>query len=295
MKYACITRHRGEYPVRLMCRVLAVAPAGYYAWRTRAPSARAITDERVLLNVRVAYRASAGTYGAPRIHRDLRADGVRVGKKRVARLMRHAQLVGRGPRRGRARTTDSHHAYPIAPNLLNRQFGVYDANGVAALDRVWVSDLTYIPTRAGWFYLAVVLDLASRRVVGWAMRDHLEAELALSALRMALAGRCPAPGLIHHSDRGVQYACGEYRAVLAAHGMRASMSRKGDCWDNAVAESFFSTLELELIVRHNWHTHEEARHAIFTFIETWYNRKRRHSTLDYASPAEFETQLRRAA
>jgi putative transposase len=298
VKYACITRHHGEYPVRLMCRVLAVAPAGYYASRSRAPSARAITDERVLLNVRAAYRASQGTYGAPRIHRDLRANGLRVGKKRVARLMRYEQLVGRGPRRGRVRTTDSHHAYPIAPNLLNRQFGVSDATsvtGLAALDRTWVSDITYIPTRAGWLYLAVVLDLASRRVIGWAMRDHLEAELALSALRMALARRRPAPGLIHHSDRGVQYACGEYRGVLAAYGMRASMSRKGDCWDNAVAESFFSTLELELIVRHDWHTHDEARHAIFTFIETWYNRKRRHSTLDYTSPAEFEMQLQRAA
>jgi transposase InsO family protein len=278
-----------------MCRVLEVSPTGYYAWRTRSPSARAIADERLLLNVRIAYRASDGAYGAPRIHRDLRDEGLRVGKKRVARLMRGNGLVGRAPQCRWVRTTDSNHAYPIAPNLLNRQFSVHDENGVAVLDRIWVSDITYIPTGAGWLYLAVVLDLASRRVIGWAMRESLDAELALSALRMALGARRPAPGLIHHSDRGVQYACGEYRGVLDAHGMRASMSRKGDCWDNAVAESFFSTLELELIARRDWHTHDEARPAIFAFIETWYNRKRRHSTLDYVSPAEYEAQVQRAA
>jgi transposase InsO family protein len=278
-----------------MCRVLEVSPAGYYASRTRSPSARALADERLMLNVRVAYRASDGTYGAPRIHRDLREEGLRVGKKRVARLMRHDGLVGREPPRGWVRTTDSNHTYPIAPNLLNRQFTVHDATGVAALDRVWVSDITYVPTRAGWLYLAVVLDLASRRVIGWAMRDSLDAELALAALRMAVDARRPAPGLIHHSDRGVQYACTEYRAALAAQGMRASMSRKGDCWDNAVAESFFATLELELIARRDWHTRGEARRAIFAFIETWYNRKRRHSTLSYRSPMTYETEVLRAA
>jgi putative transposase len=296
VKYACIARHRGEYPLRLLCRVLEVSTAGYYAWRTRSPSARAIADERLLLNVRVAYRVSDGTYGAPRIHRDLREGGLRVGKKRVARLMRGEGLVGRAPRRPGVRTTDSTHAYPIAPNLLDRQFAVDEETaGAAALDRVWVSDIKYIPTRAGWVYLAAVLDLASRRVVGWAMRDTLDAELALSALRMAVQARGPAAGLIHHSDRGVQYACGDYQTMLAAHGMRASMSRKGDCWDNAVAESFFATLELELIARRDWRTRDEARQAIFAFIETWYNRKRRHSTLDYLSPADYETRLQRVA
>ena len=292
MKYACIARHVDEFPVRLMCHVLEVAPSGFYAWRTRAPSARAIADERLLLNVRVAHATSGETYGAPRVHRELReADGLRVGKKRVARLMREDGLVGRVPRRKRPRTTDSAHPHPIAPNLLDRQF---DVNGIG-LNRVWVSDITYVPTQEGWLYLAAVLDLASRRCVGWAMRDTLEAELAVSALEMAVAARRPAPGLVHHSDRGSQYACGAYRAALAAHGMVASMSRKANCWDNAVAESFFATLELELILNARWATRDEARRAIFRYIETWYNRERRHSTLDYVSPAAYEERLRTAA
>lgn len=274
-----------------MCRVLDVAPAGYSAWCQRSsPCARAIADERLVLNIRLSHAASDGAYGAPRVLRDLRDDGFRVGQKRVARLMRREGLEGRAPRRF-VRTTDSNHTYPIAPNLLQRQF---DVNGVA-IDRVWVSDITYIPTHQGWLYLAVVLDLASRRVIGWAMRDSLEAELTLSALRMALAARKPAPGLIHHSDRGVQYACDAYRGLLAAHHIQASMSRTGDCWDNAVAESFFATLELELIARRTWRTHTEARQAIFAFIETWYNRKRRHSTLHYLSPVQYEHQLRMVA
>ena len=291
MRYACIARHRGEYPVRLMCRVLVVSAAGFYAWLTRAPSARAIADERLMLNIRVAHAQSDGTYGAPRIQRDLRDDGLAVGTKRVARLMRHAGLVGEpGHRRG-PRTTDSAHADPVAPNVLARQFAI---NGVRRLDRVWVSDLTYVPTREGWLYLAVVLDLASRRVVGWAMGPSLEVGLALAALRMAIAARRPPTGLVHHSDRGSQYACAEYTAVLTGHGMLASMSRKGDCWDNAVAESFFATLDRELIVRRDWRTRAEARQAIFQYIETWYNRRRRHSTLGYVSPAQYETRMQAA-
>ena len=291
MKYACITRHRDDYPVRLMCRVLDLAPSGYCAWRQHAsPTAHAIADERVLLNIRLAHHASGGTYGAPRVHQELRAGGVTVGKKRVARLMHEHQLVGRPPRRW-VRTTDSHHAYPIAPNRLQRQF---DVNGMQR-NQVWVSDITYVPTGEGWLYLAVVLDLASRRVIGWAMRETLEAELALAALRMALVARQPGPGLIHHSDRGVQYACNEYRGVLAASGIEASMSRRGDCWDNAVAESFFATLELELIARSRWTTRAGARHAIFAYIETWYNRRRRHSTLGYRSPVAYEQEVLHAA
>ena len=287
MKYACITRHVDAFPVRLMCRVLEVSAAGYYAWRKRSPSAHTIADERLLLNVRIAYDASDGRYGAPRVHRELKDQGLRVGPKRVARLMRTAGLVGRRPRGWRPVTTDSRHAYPIAPNLLDRQFAV---NGIA-LNQVWVSDITYVPTREGWLYLAVVLDLASRRVVGWATRATLDAELALSALHLALDTRAPAPGLIHHSDRGAQYACTEYRALLAAHGMRASMSRRGNCWDNAVAESFFATLEAELLATHDWPTHALARAAIFRFIAVWYNQQRRHSTLGYSSPAAYEQQL----
>jgi putative transposase len=291
VRYACIARHRGEYPVRLMCRVLVVSAAGFYAWLTRAPSARAIADERLMLNIRVAHAQSDGTYGAPRIQRDLRDDGLAVGTKRVARLMRHAGLVGEpGHRRG-PRTTDSAHADPVAPNVLARQFAI---NGVRRLDRVWVSDLTYVPTREGWLYLAVVLDLGSRRVVGWAMGPSLEVGLALAALRMAIAARRPPTGLVHHSDRGSQYACAEYTAVLTGHGMLASMSRKGDCWDNAVAESFFATLDRELIVRRDWRTRAEARQAIFQYIETWYNRRRRHSTLGYVSPAQYETRMQAA-
>ena len=290
MRYACIARHRGEYPVRLMCRVLVVSPAGFYAWLTRAPSG-AIADERLMLNIRVAHERSDRTYGAPRIQRDLRDDGLAVSTKRVARLMRQARLAGEPGHRRAPRTTDSAHADPVAPNVLARQF---DVSG-GRLDRVWVSDLTYVPTREGWLYLAVVLDLASRRVVGWGMGPSLEVGLALGALRMAIAARRPPAGLLHHSDRGSQYTCAEYTAVLAAHGMLASMSRKGDCWDNAVAESFFATLERELIARRDWRTRAEARQAIFQYIEIRYNRVRRHSTLGYISPAQYETQLRSAA
>ena len=291
MRYACIARHVDEYDVRLMCDVLDVAPSGYYAWRKRAPSARAIADERLLLNIRVAHAESGETYGAPRVYRELRDDGIRIGRKRVARLMRADGLVGRAPRRRRCLTTDSAHDEPIAPNRLDRQF---DVNGVR-LNQVWVSDITYVPTREGWLYLAAVLDLGSRRCVGWAMRDTLDAELAVSALEMAIAARRPEPGLIHHSDRGSQYACADYRELLAAHGMIASMSRKGNCWDNAVAESFFATLEMELILNARWETRDDARRAIFRYIETWYNRERRHSTLDYISPAAYEERLQTAA
>jgi transposase InsO family protein len=274
-----------------MCRVVEVSSSGFYAWRKRSPSAHAIADERLLLRVRMAHQRSGETYGAPRIQRDLQDEGTPVSVKRVARLLREDGLVARARKRG-VHTTDSNHAYPLAPNRLDRQF---DVNGVRAVNRVWVSDITYIPTREGWLYLATVLDLASRRVVGWAMRDTLEAELAISALCMALGARQPAPGLLHHSDRGVQYACTDYRALLDAHGLVASMSRKGNCWDNAVAESFFATLELELIVKSDWHTRDAARCAIFRYIETWYNRQRRHSTLGYLSPMQYEVQLERAA
>ena len=284
MRYACIARHRGEYPVRLMCRVLAVSPAGFYAAQRRRPSARAQRDQALRLQVRAVHKKSRRTYGAPRVHAELRTKGEPVARKRVARLMREDGLVGRRPRR-RVRTTDSQHAQPVAPNVLQRRFRV---DQVPGLDRVWVSDLTYVPTREGWLFLAVVLELASRRVVGWAMRETLDADLALAALRMALADRRPTPGLLHHSDRGSQYACGEYRTLLAAHGIVASMSKRGDCWDNAVAESFFATLETELILEADWPTRDAARQAIFAYIETWYNRERRHSSLGYRSPVEYE-------
>jgi putative transposase len=284
VKYACIARHQGEFFVRLMCRVLEVSASGFYASRKRSPCARAIADERLMLNVRIAHERSGETYGAPRIVRDLRAAGTPVGQKRVARLMQEDGLVGRLPKRW-VQTTDSNHTYPIAPNLLNRQF---DVNGI---NRVWVADTTFIPTREGWLYLASVLDLGSRRCVGWAMRETNDAALALSALRMALGARRPDAGLVHHSDRGSPYACTEYRAVLDAHGILASMSRKGNCWDNAVAESFFGTLKTELVNGMTYATHAQARSSLFEWIECWYNRRRLHSSLGYLSPEQFEAQL----
>ena len=287
MKCALIARYRAEYPVRLMCRVLAVAPSTYYALRKpRAATTRAIADDCLMAHVRLVYRAYRGRYGAPRIHHELRDQDVRVGRKRVARLMQEDGLVARPPRR-RVRTTDSRHSYAVAPNVLERAF---DVNGIR-LNQVWVSDLTYLRTRAGWLYLAVVLDLASRRVIGWATGPSLEAELTVRALRHAVAARRPAPGLIHHSDRGVQYACTDYQAALAAEGIVPSMSRKGDCWDNAVAESFFATLQKELLTFEDWQTHREARQALFRFIEFWYNRVRRHSTLGYRSPLAYEREV----
>lgn len=287
MKYACVARHRGEHSVRLMCRVLEVSATGYYAWRKRGPSARAIADERLMLNIRIVHRESDETYGAPRVQEELRDQGYRVGKKRVARLMRAHGLVGRRPTRW-TRTTDSAHDHPVAPNVLERRF---DVNGIQVINRAWVADITYVPTQEGFLFLAIVLDLASRRVVGWAMQNSLAADLALAALRMALAERRPEPGLVHHSDRGVQYTCAAYQELLATHGIEASMSRKGDCWDNAVAESFFATLELELGARQRWATRAEARAAIFRYIATWYNTRRRHSTLAYRSPAAYEQEV----
>lgn len=291
MKYAAITQHCDEFAVRLMCRVLEVSASGYYAWRKRPASWHAVVDDVLLAHVRIIHAASGATYGVPRVHRELQAEGLPASPKRVARLMREAGLVARPRKRARVTTTDSQHADPIAPNRLARQF---DVTGLG-LNRVWVADITYIPTREGMVYLATVLDLASRRCVGWAMRDSLESEVALSALRMAREGRRPAPGLMHHSDRGTQYTSAAYQAELKAHGMQPSMSRKGDCYDNAVAESFFSTLEFELLMKHDWPTRDAARRAIFRYIETWYNPRRRHSTLGYLSPTEYEHQLHRAA
>jgi transposase InsO family protein len=286
-KYAAIAVHQGQYPVRLMCEVLGVSPSGFYAAQGRAPGARAAADERLRVEVRVAHRKSKGRYGAPRVHRALRAAGTRVGKKRVARVMREDGLVARRVRR-RVRTTDSAHALPVAPNVVARGFAVADQPG---LNRTWTADFTYIPTRVGWLFLAVVLDLASRKVVGWAVRETMEAELVLAALQMALADRRPAPGLVVHSDRGSQYASGAHRALLAAHGAVASMSGKGDCWDSAVTEAFFATLEHELLTDNTFLSRAAARAAIFDFI-VWYNVERLYSSLDYVCPGQYEQHLR---
>ena len=288
MRYACIRRHEAEYEVTLMCRVLEVARSGYYAWRAGKPRTRTSSDQRLRVEIRAIHRMSRSCYGSPRVHAELQAQGERVSRRRVAQLMRQEAIRGKKQRRHRG-TTNSQHAHPVAANVLDRRFAV---DGVEGVDQRWVADITYVPTREGWLYLAVVLDLASRMVVGWAMRETLESLLAIGALEMALQRRRPGEGLLHHSDRGVQYASNEYRALLARQEVEVSMSRKGDCWDNAVAESFFATVEVELIEGADWQTRTQARAAIFEFIEVWYNRQRRHSSLEYQTPAEFDKRLR---
>lgn len=291
-KFACIAAHRTEYAVVLMCRVLEVSPAGFYAAQQRGPSAHAVRDEQLRVRIRTAHQASRQRDGAPRVHHELTAvQGECVAKKRVARLMQSDGLRGRRPRRF-VPTTDSAHGDPVAPNTLARQFEVA---AIPACDRIWASDLTYVPTREGWLSLAVILDLASRRVVGWALRATLERELVLAALGMALVHRQPDAGILLHSDRGSQYASAEYRARLTAHGAAASMSRRGNCWDNAVAESFVATVKVELVHESDWATRDEARGAIFEFIEVWYNRERRHSSLGYDTPVEYEERLAKKA
>jgi transposase InsO family protein len=274
-----IRDHVALFPVGLMCEVLGVSRSGYYGWASRAESARAAEDRGLAGEIRAVHEASRGRYGSPRVHAELRAQGRRVGRKRVARLMRGMGLAARRRRRF-CRTTNSAHPFPVAPNLLGRQFIA------EAPDRVWLSDLTYIATDEGWLYLAVVLDLYTRRVVGWAMADHLGHELALAALDMAIERQRPAPGLIAHSDRGVQYASHAYRARLQAHGMLCSMSRKGDPLDNAPMESFFATLNGELVDDADYRTRDKARAEVFQYIKGFYNRRRLHSGLGYLTPEQ---------
>jgi putative transposase len=285
-KYAAIAADRGRYSIALMCSALGVSVSGFYAAQQRPPSARAAREEVLRVAVRTVFATTRGRYGAPRVHEELRDAGEHTSTKRIARLMQEDGLVARRRRRF-VHTTNSAHADPIADNLLDRDVAVCETR---ALDTAWVGDITYVPTRAGFLYLAVILDVASRRVIGWSMDTTLETRLPLGALHMALRQRAPLPGTIHHSDRGSQYASQTYRAVLDAHGFRPSMSRKGNCWDNAVAESFFATLEHELLATADFHTHTAARHALFEFIEVWYNRQRRHSSLGSMSPATYEAQ-----
>jgi transposase InsO family protein len=266
-----------------MCRVLQVTRGGYYAWRRRPESIRTQRNRALHKEIHLAHTASRGTYGSPRIYRQLVAQGHAVGRHRIARLMRKSGLKARCRRRFRT-TTQSNHAHPIAKNLLERRFAVESP------DRAWVTDITYIWTQEGWLYLAVILDLYSRRVIGWSMGARIDQELTLRALRMALANRGTTGPLIHHSDRGSQYAATAYRDLLKVHGVACSMSRKGDCWDNAVAESFFATLKMELVYRTTFWTREQARRAIFEYVEGFYNRVRRHSYLGFVSPEAFEQQ-----
>ncbi len=261
--------------------MMSVSRGGFYAWRNRPASPRSKEDQRLLLKVRASYRASRGTYGSPRVHRDLCEDGETVGRARVARLMRQAGLRSKRRRRYRV-TTQSNHSRPVADNVLGRQFTAQAPN------QKWACDITYVYTASGWLYLAVVLDLYSRRVVGWSMSSRIHRHLVLDALRMALSQRARPRVLLCHSDRGSQYASSDYQRLLQAHGIECSMSRRGNCWDNAVVESFFATLKTELVHHANYRSREEAVAEIFEYIEIFYNRQRRHSTLNYQSPADFE-------
>ena len=290
MKFAVIARHVGEFPVRLMCDALRVSPAGFYAAQTRPLSERTRVDQRLRVEIRAAHRASRRRYGAPKIFEELRAQGIRCGHNRVARLMRLDGLRSKRARRFKI-TTQSAHAWPLAANRLARQFAVA-AHPVP--DRAWVADITYLETHAGWLYLAVVLDLASRRVVGWCADRRVDQSLTLRALEMALRERQPRPGTLHHSDRGAQYASAAYQQVLAQHGLVCSMSRRGDCWDNAVTESFFATLKTELAHDAAWPTRASAYQDLAEYIDFWYNRHRRHQTLGYLTPVQYERDVLKA-
>ena len=288
MKFAFIQAEKATFPVTALCRVLGVSRAGFYAAQARPRPTRATEDERLAVEIAAIHTHSRRCYGSPRVHAELTARGYCTSRKRVARLMRRAGLAARRRRAFRL-TTQSRHSRPVAPNRLARQFTA------PAPDRVWVTDITYLATVEGWLYLAVVLDLFSRRVVGWATSDRLAEALVVEALEMGIARRRPPPGVLHHSDRGSQYASEEYRAVLARHAMEPSMSRAGSCWDNAVAESFFATLKIELGRPAAWPTRAEGRRALFDYIELFYNGERRHSTLGHLSPVAFERQWQRTA
>ena len=283
MRFQLIDAAKEEFPVRRVCKVLGVSQSGYFAWRSR-PACRRQRDDLVLLaHVRAAFRLSNETYGSPRMTRELQDQGLSVGRRRTARLMRENGLRARQPRRFK-RTTDSLHAFPVAPNLLDQDFSA------ERRDEKWGADLSYIWTREGWLYLAVIIDLYARRVVGWAVSDRLHKELPLMVLRRALVVRRPAAGLIHHSDRWGQYCSTEYQDELRKHGVLISMSGKGNCYDNAMVETFFKTLKAELVWRTVFQTRAEAADALARYIDGFYNPVRRHSALDLVSPAQFERQ-----
>ena len=280
MKFGFIDAEKAHHHVRDLCRNLRVSRSGYYAWKTRPLSRHACEDARIAALVVSAFRAGRGAYGAPRVFKELRERGERTSKKRVARLMRERLLFGQIRRKWRsaAATIQAGHA---EPNRLDREFETVRPN------RKWATDISYVRTWEGWVYLAVVIDLFSRRVVGWSVRDHLRTELVSEALVMAIGRRVPEPGLLHHSDQGSQYGSDDYRRLLSAHGITCSMSRRGNCWDNAVVESFFATLKRELVYRRSWPTRDEAIASLNEWID-FYNRERRHSFLGFRSPEEYE-------
>lgn len=281
MRYAFVDAHRARFAVSAMCEVLEVSRSGYHAWRGRGPSARERQNTRLLTQIRAIHAASEGNYGSPRVHRDLREQGTVVSLNRVRRLMKHNGIAARHKKKFRA-TTDSRHNLPVAPNLLAQRFV---AEGP---DEVWLADVSYIWTDEGWLYLACVLDLCSRLIVGWAMSERNDRKLVMSALGMAYFRRRPAHGLIHHSDRGSVYCSRDYQRLLQQYGMRCSMSRKANCYDNAPMESWFKSLKVERVNQRRYRTRAQARSDVFSYIETFYNTRRLHSSLDYVSPHEFE-------
>jgi len=282
MKYRFISGHRETFKVGRMCKLLNVSRSGYHAWFKRPESRRKRENRALEAKIRVLHAASHGIYGAPRIHQDLSDDDIRCSKNRVARIMRKAGIRSRTKKKFKA-TTNSKHNFPVAPNLLNRKFKS------TAPDRAWVGDITYVHTNEGWLYLAVLLDLFNREVIGWSTSSRLTRQLAIDALQMAFGRRNPGKNLMHHSDQGSQYASNDYQKILKEHDVICSMSRKGNCYDNAVAESFFGRLKSEWINHYRYLSRSEATQSIFYYIEIFYNRKRRHSSIDYVTPQEYET------
>lgn len=284
MKFCVVEDCRNAWPVQALCRVLGVSTAGYYAWRSRPDSKRVVEDQALLADIRQVHAGSGGRYGSPRVHAALRAHGRKAGRGRVERLMRCHGVRGLIAKRWGVQTTDSRHAFPVAPNLLDRKFTA------AAPNQVWLADLTYIATGEGWLYMAAIMDLHTRKIIGWSMRDHLRAELATSALLMATQRQRSKAGLVHHSDRGIQYACGDYQVALSQAGITTSMSRRPNPLDNAPMESFFHTLKTELVHHRTYATRDEAKRDLFSYVEGFYNRQRLHSALDYRTPDQAEQQ-----
>jgi putative transposase len=284
VRYQFIRDNQSQFHIEIMCRALDVSRSGFYAWLKRPKSKRAIANDKLLEKIKQAHRKSRKTYGGRRIHKQLVSESENCSKNRVARLMRRYGIIAKTKRKFRA-TTNSKHSLPVAENLLNRQFEVDAPN------KVWAADITYIPTDEGWLYLAAVMDLGSKMIVGFSMGERMTKELATEALKRAIRQRKPGKGLLHHSDRGVQYASNDYQDLLTKHGMICSMSRKGDCWDNAAMESFFGSLKMECTHHRRYHSRSEARRDIFYYIEVFYNNERLHSKLGYMSPAQFEGQL----
>ena len=285
MRFQFIAEHRDEFPVTLMCKVLDVSPSGYYAWRQRPPSAREMANQKLIEKIKIVYHQNHGVYGSPRIYRELKDQGVACSENRIARLMRLRELQAKQTKRFKT-TTKRNKADPVAPNLVKQNFTA------DRLDQIWLADITYIATLEGWLYLAAILDLYTRRIVGWAMSDRMTSDLTLAALQMALLQRQPDAGLIHHSDQGSQYTAQVYQALLKAHGIRVSMNSAGSWYDNAPMESFFGTLKSELVHHCVYHTRDEARADVFYYIESFYNQRRRHSALDYLSPEAYEQLFR---